>query len=80
MSDWQHLKNLVAAEFVQSKAEGRSISAVDALSRNLQTAGNDPHRLLEIWDALQDLSIEEGFPFDEPSTLEAIQAKRPNKQ
>ncbi len=77
MMDGQLLKDLLAVELVQSKEEGRNGSAVDALAREIHATGNDPHRLLELWNALQEFPLETGFAFDEPNTLEAIQAKRP---
>ncbi|GAG40224.1 unnamed protein product, partial [marine sediment metagenome] len=67
---------LVELEFVQSMQEGRDAGAVDALRPDLEAAGDDDAKLASLWRKLVAIPVADDFPFEEPSDLEGIRARR----
>lgn len=78
MPGWDKLKTLVEYEFTQSREEGRDLSDEDALRDELEAAGGDENKLLEVWEKLLALPMREDFAFGEPNELASIQLLRPD--
>ena len=76
MTGWDDAKSLVRYEFTQSKEEGRDAEAVDALRKDFEAAGDDDSKLAAVWRKLVSIPVRDDFPFEEPSDLEGIRARR----
>jgi hypothetical protein len=78
MPGWERYHDLVRNEFSQCLEEGREPAAIEALRPEYVAAGDDEARLLTVWDKLVSVPMRKDFPFDEPSDLPGIQARRPS--
>jgi len=67
---------LVEREFEQARQEGRDPGGVDALRSDFEAAGSDDAKLAAIWRKLVSIPVRDDFPFEEPSDLEGIRARR----
>ncbi|MHC5056070.1 MAG: ADP-ribosylglycohydrolase family protein [Planctomycetota bacterium] len=76
MTGWDNARKLVDYEFTQSKEEGRDPEAVEALRKDFEAAGDDDGKLAAIWRKLVSVPVRDDFPFEEPSDLEGIRARR----
>ena len=76
MTGWNDARVLVEREFEQAKQEGRDAEAVDALRSDFEAAGDDDAKLAAIWRKLVSIPVRDDFPFEEPSDLEGIRARR----
>lgn len=76
MPGWTDLRGLVKTEFEQSLQEGRSQAALDALRPAFEAAVT-PDALRAVWREMLVIPIQKDFPFDEPSDLAGIRARRP---
>jgi len=76
MTGCNDARALVEREFEQAKQEGRDPRAVDALRADFEAAGDDDAKLAAIWRKLVAIPVRDDFPFEEPSDLEGIRARR----
>jgi ADP-ribosylglycohydrolase len=76
VTGWENARGLVEYEFTQSKEEGRDPGAVDALRADFDAAGDDAAELAAVWRKLVAIPVSDEFPFEEPSDLEGIRARR----
>ncbi|RKN80479.1 ADP-ribosylglycohydrolase family protein [Paenibacillus ginsengarvi] len=74
MAGWTSLDELVQKEVVQRLEEG---CKVDGYAEKVQAAGTDEAKLMDIYNELMALPVQEDFPFSEPSELNEIRAERP---
>jgi len=77
MQGWTTLRELVREEFTQSREEGKSAVAIEAIRAEWKNAGDDEALLSTLFERLLALPVEPDFLFDEPSDLSAIRALRP---
>lgn len=77
MPGWDKTKALVDYEWTQLREEGRDLRDEDALRDELNAAGEDENKFLEVWETLLALPMRDDFAFDEPSDSESIKALRP---
>jgi ADP-ribosylglycohydrolase len=71
------VKGLLGEEFTQSREEGRDPAVLDRLKAEFATAGNDEAALEALQAKLLRVPLRPDFPFDEPTDLAAIRARRP---
>lgn len=76
MAGWGKLSELVRLEWTASQEEGKNMKGLERLELELEAAGDDEQRLMEIYRQLMDLPMASDFPFVEPNDLEAIRAER----
>ncbi|TLS51054.1 ADP-ribosylglycohydrolase family protein [Paenibacillus antri] len=69
------LAALLKDELIQRRQEGCD---VEGFSARIEAAGEDDRELMDVYEALTALPIQEGFEFREPNDLEAIRAERPD--
>jgi ADP-ribosylglycohydrolase len=71
-------RQLIRAEIIQRREEG---CAVDDVAERIKAAldtDKDGSELVQLYDELMALPIDDAFPYDEPSTLAEIRAARPD--
>ena len=72
-------RQCIAAELVQLREEGCDVAAFEPrVEEALEDEATDDAVFVELYDALEALSPEPSFPFEEPSDLEGIRALRPD--
>ena len=72
-------RQCIAAELVQLREEGCDVAAFEPrVNEALADESTDDAVLTELYDALEALSPEPSFPYEEPSDLEGIRALRPD--
>ena len=72
-------RQCIAAELVQLREEGCDVAAFEPrVKEALEDEATDDAILVELYDALEALSPEPSFPYEEPSDLEGIRALRPD--
>jgi len=77
MTGCNDARALVEREFAQAMEEGRDTGAVDAIRADFEAAGDDDAKLAGLWRKLVAIPVSDDFPFEEPSDLEGIRARRP---
>ena len=72
-------RQCIAVELVQLREEGCDVAPFEPrVNEALADEATDDAVLVELYDALEALSPEPSFPFEEPSDLEGIRALRPD--
>ena len=72
-------RQCIAAELVQLREEGCDVTAFEQrVEEALSDESTDDAVLVELYDALEALSPDASFPYEEPSDLEGIRALRPD--
>src|SRR4051812_14546315 len=74
MAGWDSLKELVKLEIVQRREEGCHLQGFE---QKWELAGDDEHKLMEVYRQLSELQVSRDFPYNEPSELEEIRSLRP---
>ncbi|WP_025676751.1 ADP-ribosylglycohydrolase family protein [Paenibacillus massiliensis] len=75
MAGWTDLQETVRLELIQRGEEGCD---TQGFAERWTAAGQDEHKLLELYHELMSLTVAPGFPFEEPSDLEGIRRLRPD--
>ena len=72
-------KQFIRMELVQRREEGCDVAAIESrVQEALADDGTDDAVFVELYDALDALEPAAGFPYEEPSELDAIRALRPD--
>ena len=73
-------KSIIRIELIQRQEEGCDTSAIQARIETALTKGRDldPVEISALYDELGLLEVKKGFPYQEPSDLEAIRSLRPD--
>lgn len=75
MAGWTDLQETVKLELIQRGEEGCD---TQGFAERWTAAGQDEHKLLELYHELMSLTVAPEFPFEEPSDLEGIRRLRPD--
>lgn len=76
MPGWDSLKNLLDAELIQSRQEGKDSNVLARLEAEVAASATNPTRLAELHEKLLAAPMREDFPFKEPNGLAEIRALR----
>lgn len=76
MAGWASVKELVREEFTQGREEGRDPAALERLRTEFEAAGDDEAALEALHAELLGVPLRGDYPFDEPTDLAAIRARR----
>ena len=73
-------RSIIRAELTQRQEEGCNTEAIQGrIEAALEKGrGSDPAEISALYDEIDQLEVEQGFPYEEPSNLEAIRALRPD--
>jgi len=73
-------RSIIRAELTQRKEEGCNIEAIQGRIEAVLERGRgvDAAEITALYDELDLLQVDGGFPYEEPSTLEAIRSLRPD--
>ena len=71
-------RKLIRAEVIQRREEGCDVDDIAARITAALEADKDGPEMVQLYDELMALTVNDMFPYTEPSTLGEIQSERPN--
>ena len=73
-------RSIIRAELKQRQEEGCNTEAIQGRIEAVLEKGRDadPAEISALYDRIGQLEVDQGFPYEEPSDLEAIRALRPD--